>query len=397
MTDGSAKGSPAALSAGLAFDPARVPTPSYVVDAGLLRRNAEILDSVRRRTGCRILLALKGFATFAAFPHIRWALDGCCASSPHEARLAREEFGGEVHSFAAGMTEAHVREFAELSDHVVFNSFAQLDRFRPILEAAAHPPHVALRVNPEHSEGHTPIYDPCGPCSRLGIHRAEFAGRDNPMRGISGLHFHTLCQHNADALARTLAAFEERFADLIPGLSYVNFGGGHHITRPDYDLDLLCETINAFKARHGVQVYLEPGEAVALNAGFLVSEVLDVVERGMPIAILDTAVPCHMPDVIEMPYRPEIIGAGMPGEKAHTYRLGGLSCLAGDVAGDYSFDAPLRVGDRLVFCDMAIYSMVKNNTFNGVNLPAICLREPDSDSPRVVRTFGYQDFKERLS
>lgn len=388
-----------ALREGLRFDPGRVPTPCYVVDAALLRRNAEILNAVRGRTGCRILLALKGFAMWSAFDHLRFALDGTCASSPHEARLGREEFGGEVHAFAAGMNEAHVREFAALADHIVFNSFYQFEKFRDIAREAAQEKgrevHFALRVNPEHSEGHTPIYDPCGPCSRLGIHRAEFAGKS--LAGVTGLHFHTLCQHNADALKRTLEAFEARFGDLIGGLAYVNFGGGHHITRPDYDVELLCRLIEDFKARHGVQVYLEPGEAVALNAGFLVAEVMDVVTRGMPLAILDTAVPCHMPDVIEMPYRPEIIGAGAPGEKAHTYRLGGLSCLAGDVAGDYSFDEPLSPGDRLVFCDMAIYSMVKTNTFNGVNLPAICLLEPGEGTPRVVRTFGYEDFKGRLS
>lgn len=387
------------LLEGLRFDPHGVPSPSYVVDAALLRRNAAILDGVRRRTGCRILLALKGFAMWSAFAHVRWALDGTCASSPHEARLGREKFGGEVHSFAAGMNEAQVREFGALSDHMVFNSFHQFEKFKDIAAQAAREAgrelHFALRVNPEHSEGHTPIYDPCGPCSRLGIRRGEFEGRS--LHGVTGLHFHTLCQHNADALERTLAAFEHRFADLIPGLSYVNFGGGHHITRPDYDVERLCRLVEGFQARHGVQVYLEPGEAVALNAGFLVSEVLDVFERGMPLAILDTAVPCHMPDVIEMPYRPEIIGAGQPGAKPFTYRLGGLSCLAGDVAGDYSFDAPLRPGDRLVFCDMAIYSMVKTNTFNGVNLPAICLLEPDETAPRTVKTFGYEDFKGRLS
>jgi carboxynorspermidine decarboxylase len=365
------------------------------VDAARLRANAAILERVRAATGCRILLALKAFAMWSAFGHLRWALDGVCASSPNEARLGREEFGGEVHAFAAAYSPASLAEIVRHADHVVFNSLGQLERLRPVIETAPRRVGLALRVHPGRSEGHTPIYDPCAPGSRLGILREELG--DSLPEGVEGLHFHALCQHGADALERILTAFEERFARFLPGLSYVNFGGGHHITRPGYDLGLLTRLIRDFQERHGLRVYLEPGEAAALDAGFLVAEVLDVVERGTPQAILDTAVPCHMPDVLEMPYRPHIVGSGLPGEKPFTYRLGGVSCLAGDVAGDYSFDRPLAVGDRLVFTDMAIYSMVKTNTFNGVDLPAILLLEPGENEPHLVRSFGYPDFKERLS
>lgn len=377
------------------FDPRAVPSPCFLVDAARLRANAAILERVRAATGCRILLALKAFAMWSAFGHLRWALDGVCASSPNEARLGREEFGGEVHAFAAAYSPASLAEIVRHADHVVFNSLGQLERLRPVIETAPRRVGLALRVHPGRSEGHTPIYDPCAPGSRLGILREELG--DSLPEGVEGLHFHALCQHGADALERILTAFEERFARFLPGLSYVNFGGGHHITRPGYDLGLLTRLIRDFQERHGLRVYLEPGEAAALDAGFLVAEVLDVVERGTPQAILDTAVPCHMPDVLEMPYRPHIVGSGLPGEKPFTYRLGGVSCLAGDVAGDYSFDRPLAVGDRLVFTDMAIYSMVKTNTFNGVDLPAILLLEPGEAKPRLVRSFGYPDFKERLS
>ncbi len=381
---------------GLAFDPRGVPSPAFVVDEGLLRANAAVLDRVRRATGCKILLALKAFAMWSAFGPLREALDGTCASSPHEARLGREEFGGEVHVFSAAYSEASLAGILPHADHLVFNSPGQLERFRPLLAASARPLTLGLRVNPGRSEGHTPLYDPCAPGSRLGLHRSELGNR--LPANVRQLHFHALCQHDADALERIVAAFEERFQDLLPELDSVNFGGGHHITRPGYDLERLCRVVAGFQERHGLRVYLEPGEAAALDAGFLVTEVLDVLERGgRAMAILDTAVPCHMPDVLEMPYRPHVVGSGLPGEKAHTYRLGGVSCLAGDVAGDYSFDQPLKPGDRLVFTDMAIYSMVKTTTFNGVNLPALCLLEQGRSVPRVVRTFGYEDFKTRLS
>ncbi|BBD09205.1 carboxynorspermidine decarboxylase [Desulfovibrio ferrophilus] len=382
------------------FDPMRVPTtPAFVVDEALLVANLEILDRVRRESGAKVLLALKAFAMPRVFGLLRQTLDGVCASSPHEARLGREEFGREVHTFAAGYSEAHVRELALTTDHLVFNSPAQLERFGQLaLDEAQHAGReleLALRINPEHSEGTVPLYDPCDPGSRLGIRRADF--KPDLMEHITGLHFHTLCEQNADSLERTLAAVERRFGEFLGQMRYVNFGGGHHITRPDYDVDLLVRLIRDFRQRYGVDVYLEPGEAVALNTGYLVTEVLDIVPAGKrPVAILDTAVPCHMPDVIEMPYRPHVVGADEPGIKAHTYGLGGLSCLAGDMAGEYSFDTPLTVGDRLVFTDMAHYTMVKTNTFNGVGLPAIHLLGADSEDFELVRQFGYNDFKDRL-
>ena len=381
------------------FDPARVATPAFVIDEGLLADNLTVLGRVKARTGCRILLALKCFAMYRVFPQLAEVLDGVCCSSPHEARLGREEFGREVHSFAAAYSAADIEDLALTSDHLVFNSFAQKDRFMPLARQRAAAAHrrleFGLRINPEHSEGAVPLYDPCAPGSRLGIRRADF--RTDRLDGISGLHWHNLCEQDADCLERTVAAVEHAFGDVLPRMAYVNFGGGHHITRPGYDLDLLVSIVNRFRERWGVQVYLEPGEAVALNAGYLVATVLDVVNADLPVAVIDASVPAHMPDVLEMPYRPHVIGAGEPGEKGWTCRIGGLSCLAGDVAGEYSFDRPLVAGDRLVFTDMAIYTMVKTNTFNGVQLPAIVLYHPDEDRLETVRRFGYEDFKTRLS
>ena len=381
------------------FDPARVATPAFVVDEGLLADNLTVLGRVKARTGCRILLALKCFAMYRVFPQLAEVLDGVCCSSPHEARLGREEFGREVHSFAAAYSAADIEDLALTSDHLVFNSFAQKERFMPLARQRAAAAHrrleFGLRINPEHSEGAVPLYDPCAPGSRLGIRRADF--RTDRLDGISGLHWHNLCEQDADCLERTVAAVEHAFGDVLPRMAYVNFGGGHHITRPGYDLDLLVSIVNRFRERWGVQVYLEPGEAVALNAGYLVATVLDVVNADLPVAVIDASVPAHMPDVLEMPYRPHVIGAGEPGEKGWTCRIGGLSCLAGDVAGEYSFDRPLVAGDRLVFTDMAIYTMVKTNTFNGVQLPAIVLYHPDEDRLETVRRFGYEDFKTRLS
>ena len=381
------------------FDPARVATPAFVVDEGLLADNLTVLGRVKARTGCRILLALKCFAMYRVFPQLAEVLDGVCCSSPHEARLGREEFGREVHSFAAAYSAADIEDLVLTSDHLVFNSFAQKDRFMPLARqraaAAGRRLEFGLRINPEHSEGAVPLYDPCAPGSRLGIRRADF--RTDRLDGISGLHWHNLCEQDADCLERTVAAVEHAFGDVLPRMAYVNFGGGHHITRPGYDLDLLVSIVNRFRERWGVQVYLEPGEAVALNAGYLVATVLDVVNADLPVAVIDASVPAHMPDVLEMPYRPHVIGAGEPGEKGWTCRIGGLSCLAGDVAGEYSFDRPLVAGDRLVFTDMAIYTMVKTNTFNGVQLPAIVLYHPDEDRLETVRRFGYEDFKTRLS
>lgn len=373
----------------------QVPTPCFVVDEARVRSNLAILDQVRERTGCRILLALKAFAMFSLFPLIRRTLHGVCASSPHEARLGREEFGGEVHTFAAGYSEADARELVTLTDHLIFNSFSQWKRFRPLVEQSNRNIRCGIRINPEHSEAPVPLYDPCAPQSRLGVRYEEFAGQS--LSGITGLHLHTLCEQNADALARTLKAFESKFGKYLHELDWLNLGGGHHITRPDYDLDLLCELILHFQQKYGVEVYLEPGEAVVLNAGILVASVLDIVRNEIDIAILDASAAAHMPDVIEMPYRPEVVGAGRPGEFAHTYRLAGHSCLAGDVISDYSFAEPLQVGDKVAFLDMAHYTMVKTTTFNGLQLPAITIYREENDELQIVRRFGYEDFKNRLS
>ncbi|MDW7711570.1 MAG: carboxynorspermidine decarboxylase [Deferrisomatales bacterium] len=373
------------------------PSPAYVVDLGRLRENLAVLADVQRRSRAKILLALKGFSMWSVFPLIRRTLHGVCASSPWEARLGREEFGGEVHSFAAGLKEEDVRELLATSDHLVFNSFAQFERFRPLWEAAAREGRVSvgLRVNPEHSEGATPLYDPCAPRSRLGIRRSAFEGRS--LVGVEGLHFHTLCEQLFEPLERTARAFEEKFGDLLPRMKWLNLGGGHHITREGYDVEGLVALVRYFREKYGLAVYLEPGEAVVLGSGLLVGEVLDVVDNGGPIAILDVSVSCHMPDVLEMPYRPPLHRGFDPGEKAHTYRLAGPSCLAGDVIGDWSFEEPLGVGSRLAFLDQAHYTMVKNTTFNGVQLPAICTYEPETGELAVVRCFGYEDFKRRLS
>jgi len=370
-----------------------LPTPCYVVDEALVEENLRILRGVMERTGCRILLAQKAFSMFALYPLIGRYLCGATASGLYEARLAAEEMGGENHIFSPAYREEEFDEIVSLCGHIVFNSFSQLARFAPRARQAGRS--VGLRLNPECStqEGHA-LYDPCAPGSRLGITRENI--RPELLEGVEGLHFHTLCEQDADALATTLEAVEARFGAFLPGMKWLNLGGGHHITRPGYNLELLEACITRTQEKYGVQVYLEPGEAVALGAGWLVTTVLETMRNGIDIAILDTSAACHMPDVLEMPYRPPLLDAGEPGEKPHTFRLGGPTCLAGDIIGDYSFDAPLRPGDRLTFGDMAIYSMVKNNTFNGVALPAIVLRDKDGDC-RILRSFGYGDFKTRLS
>lgn len=383
------------------LDLGRVPTPCFVVDMAALKRNLAVLQTVQDRTGCRILLALKGFAMFSVFPLIRQTLAGVCASSPHEARLGREEFGREVHAFAAAYSDADIAGLTETADTIVFNSFDQKRRFVKAVKSAHRPIHIGIRINPEHSEVEVPIYDPCAPRSRLGVRMETFqreeAADPNFLEGITGLHFHTLCEKNADALERTLKVVEKKFGNYLHRMDWVNFGGGHHITRPDYDVDLLCDLITRFKQKYGAAVYLEPGEAVALNAGILVTSVLDIIDNNGPIAILDASAATHMPDVLEMPYRPGLKNSGLPGEKPYAYRLAGISCLAGDIIGDYSFDKPLAIGDRLAFRDMAIYSMVKTNTFNGIALPAIATFDPDTGAFNLIREFGYLDYKNRLS
>ncbi len=377
----------------------RHPSPGCVVDGAVLEKHVRGLDCIQKRTGAKIMLAVKGFGMWSVFPLLSrrgsGALHGVCASSPDEARLGREEFGGEVHAFAAAWSDEDMREVLPYVDHMLFNSFAQWRHFRPVVESCTHTVSCGLRINPEHSEGAVPIYDPCSPGSRLGIRADAFEGES--LEGIQGLHFHTLCEQGADALERTLAVVEERFAPYLSSMQWLNFGGGHHITRAGYDIDLLCRLVARVQQKYDVQVYLEPGEAVALNAGWLVCTVLDIVEADMPVAILDTSASAHMPDVLEMPYRPEIIGAGVKDQKAYSYRLAGKSCLAGDVIGEYSFDFPLTVGTRLVFADMAHYSMVKTTTFNGLRLPSIAIYRPEKDLFRLVRSFSYEDFKMRLS
>ena len=379
---------------------ASLPTPCYLLDEAQLRRNGEILLGVQQRTGCKILLAQKAFSNFDLYPLLAPYLAGTEASGLYESRLGREELPQkENHVFCAAY---RVDEFAELlhyADHIVFNSPAQLAKFGPAAKAAGKS--VGLRINPECStqEGHA-IYDPCAPGSRLGTTRAQWDAALEKQPGLSslldGLHFHTLCEQDADALALTLDAVEAKFGSLLPGLKWLNFGGGHHITRPGYDLPTLEACITRMQEKYGVQVYLEPGEAWALNAGYLVTTVLDTLHNGSTsLAILDLSAACHTPDVIEMPYRPPLLGAGEPGEKSFTVRLGGPTCLAGDVVGDYSFDAPLTEGDRLLFGDMAIYTTCKNNTFNGMPLPPIWTLAEDGTCRELVR-FGYNDFKMRL-
>ncbi len=371
----------------------QTPSPCYIVDERLLRRNLEILDSVQQRTGAKILLALKGFSMASMLPIVGEYLAGVTCSSLHEARLGREEMGKEVHAYAPAFVDSELEELMGYCDHLVFNSFAQWQRHKERVKGHPKGIQCGLRVNPEYSEIEVALYNPCAPNSRMGITLANF--KPEELEGIDGLHFHTLCELNSDALARTLPHLEEKFGPYLKQMKWLNFGGGHHITREDYDLDSLCESILYMKNKYDLEIYLEPGEAIALNTGYLVSTVLDIVDNGMAVGILDASAACHMPDVLEMPYRPNIIGAGLPGEKPYTYRFGGNTCLSGDIIGDYSFDEPLKVGDRLVFCDMAHYTMVKNNTFNGVNLPSIASFN-ETDGIRVHRRFGYSDYVSRL-
>ncbi|MDR3584737.1 MAG: carboxynorspermidine decarboxylase [Desulfosporosinus sp.] len=377
------------------FDISALPSPCYLVDERLVMRNLEILNSIQQRTGCSILLALKGFSMFSVFPLVGRYLKGVTASSLFEARLGYEEMGKEVHSYSPAYVEEEFAEILGYCDHMTFNSFDQWNRFKDrVKNIKTKKISCGIRINPEYSEIETPIYDPCYKYSRLGVTLPNF--RPEELEGIEGLHFHTMCEQNSDTLERTIKIVEQKFGGFIKTMKWLNLGGGHHITRPDYDLETLVRSINSLQDKYGVDIYLEPGEAVALNTGFLVASVLDIVDNGMKIAILDTSAACHMPDVLEMPYRPKIIDAGEPGEYPDTYRLGGLSCLAGDIIGDYSFKQPLKPGDRLVFCDMAHYTMVKNNMFNGVKLPSIALYNAE-EGVKIIRQFGYEDFKTRLS
>ena len=371
----------------------KISTPYFLVDEGLLKKNLKILKDVQEKAGCKILLAQKAFSMFYAYPLLRKYLAGSTASGLYEARLGHEEFGGETHVFSPAYRGDEFEELLKYADHFVFNSPDQVRRFgRRAKEAGKQ---VGLRINPECStqEGHA-IYDPCAPGSRLGTTIDNFDEGILPL--LDGLHFHTLCEQGAEDLETTVKAAEEKFGRYLMGMKWLNLGGGHHITKDGYNVDLLIRLIRRLKETYHVEIYLEPGEAVVLNAGFLVSSVLDTMSNGMDIAILDTSAACHMPDVLEMPYRPPVKDSGEPGEKPFTYRLAGPTCLAGDEIGDYSFDRPLRGGDRVVFEDMALYTMVKTNTFNGMALPSIVWRSEDGQES-LVKSFGYEDFKGRLS
>ena len=390
----------AALGGVVPAEFAALPTPCYLLDEGALARNGKMLGELAARTGCKVLLAQKAFSNYDLYPVLAPCLAGTEASGLFEARLGAEEMPGkEVHVFCAAYREDEMAELLRWADHIVFNSPAQLAKFGPMAKAAGKS--VGLRVNPECStqEGHA-IYDPCAPGSRLGTTRAQWdaAVAQNPALPdlLDGLHFHTLCEQDSDALAVTLDAVANKFGDLLPRMKWLNMGGGHHITRPGYDLATLEACIARAQRDWGVTVYLEPGEACALNAGYFLTRVLDVVQNGdTTVAILDASAACHTPDVIEMPYRPPLLFAADPGEKPCTVRLAGPTCLAGDVFGDYSFDAVPQPGDLLVFGDMAIYTTCKNNTFNGMPLPAIWVRGADGACRALVQ-FGYRDFKVRL-
>jgi carboxyaminopropylagmatine decarboxylase len=374
------------------FDLSRVPSPCFVVDEVAVERNLKVLAEVADRSGAIVLSALKAFSMFALAPLVSRYLSGTCASGLYEARLGREEYSGELATFCAGYKTSEINEIIALSDHVIFNSEAQKDRFLGNIRAADRPVQVGLRLNPEHSEGEVAKYDPCAPCSRLGMPVSQLTAE--ALTGVNGLHMHTLCEQGFDPLARTWAAVEEQLAPYLSQLKWLNFGGGHHITRDDYDREALIKFIRDLRHRTGLIIYLEPGEAVALDAGILVGEVLDLPKNGIDLAITDISATCHMPDVIEAPYRPALLDEP---ETGHRYRLGGPSCLAGDVIGDYTWAKPLRIGQRFAFLDQAHYSMVKTNTFNGVALPAIALWNSDTDDLRLVREFSYDDFKSRLS
>jgi carboxynorspermidine decarboxylase len=373
-----------------------LPTPCYVIQEEQLRQNLEILKGVMDRTGCKILLAQKAFSMYEVYPLIAQYLSGTTASGLYEAKLGAEEmgipFGKETHIFSSAYKEEEFEEILTYCDHIVFNSFEQLERFGK--RAAEAGKSVGLRINPQYStqEGHE-IYDPCAAGSRLGVTIEKF--RPELLEYVDGLHFHTLCEQDAQPLHDTLKEVERQFGEWLPKMKWLNFGGGHHITREGYDIALLEQCICEMKEKYDLEIFLEPGEAVALNAGVLLTKVEEIVENSIQIAILDTSAACHMPDVLEMPYRPTLQDGYEAEEKEYTYRLAGPTCLAGDVIGDYSFEEPLKRGDTLTFEDMAIYTMVKNNTFNGMRLPAIVLEDKDGEC-RVVRQFEYEDFKMRL-
>lgn len=374
------------------LDITNINTPCYIIDEAKLIHNLEILNGVEKRTGAKILLAQKAFSCYHMYPLISKYISGTACSGLYEARLGYECMGKENHVFSAAYRDEEIDEIISYCGHIIFNSFSQLDKYRDRVLAAGKK--VGLRINPEFStqSGHE-IYDPCSPKSRLGIRLKDFI--PEKLEGVSGLHFHTLCEQNSDDLESTICAAEEKFGEYFHKMQWINFGGGHHITRDDYDIARLEKCIRRMQEKYGLEVFLEPGEAVALNAGYLITKVLDITQSDMMTAILDTSAACHMPDVLEMPYRPPLYGSGLPNEKKYAYRLGSQTCLAGDMIGEYSFDEPLKIGDKLIFNDMAIYTMVKNNTFNGMPLPSIGILKSNGEI-EIIKKFSYEDFKCRL-
>jgi len=372
----------------------KLPSPCWLLEESLLKKNLELIHDIKTRSGAKVLLALKGYALWKSFPLLKPYLDGCCASGLHEAKLAHETFGKEVHTYSPAFKEEEIEEIAQISHHLVFNSPAQFHTFALQSKKVNPKLSLGLRVNPEYSESPKEIYNPCGLYSRLGTTVKNLD--ETILAHCDGLHFHALCEQDSSALENVLQNFEEKFGATIAKMKWINFGGGHHITRKGYDVEKLVALIKGFKEKYNVEVYLEPGEAIGWETGTLITTVLDIVDNGMEIAILDSSAEAHMPDTIIMPYRAEVRGAGEAGEKKYTYRLAGNTCLAGDIMGDYSFDGPLKIGDKVVFEDQMHYTMVKATTFNGVKLPSIAI-EKENRSVEVLREFGYEDFKERLS
>ena len=367
----------------------QIKTPSYVLEEAHLEENLKLLSYIEKQSGAKILCALKGFAFWHLFPLVSHYLSGGCASGLHEAKLAYEEMGKEVHTYSPAFKEDEIDEIADLSNHIVFNSFSQWQRYKEkVLEKCS----CGLRVNPESSSSPVELYNPCAPYSRLGITKSEF--NEMLLEGIDGLHFHALCEESASSLETTLHAFEEKFAHLLPQMKWVNFGGGHHITKEGYDVTRLIKLIKNFKEKYDVNVYLEPGEAIGWETGSLIASVVDIVHNGIDIAILDISAEAHMPDTLIMPYRADIRASAEAGVYAYTYRIGGNSCLAGDIMGDYSFKEPLDIGDKLIFEDMIHYTIVKNTTFNGVPLPSLSVLKKDGHL-EMVAEFDYETYKQR--
>ena len=371
-----------------------ISTPCYVCEEELLESNLKLLNYVQKKSGAKVIVALKGFAMWSTFDLVSKYLHGCTASGLHEAKLARAEFGKEVHTYSPAYKEEDIKEIARISDHIVFNSPNQLFKYKDIVKNINPKVELSLRINPEVSSSPKDIYNPCGIYSRLGTTLANFD--EEVLESIDGLNFHALCEQDVDALEEVLVAFEKNFSKYFKGLKYINFGGGHHITKKGYDVEKLIRIIKEFKAKYDVEVYLEPGEAVGWETGFLISTVLDTFKNGMNVAILDTSAEAHMPDTLAMPYRADVRYSGEAGEKKYTYRLGGNTCLAGDIMGDYSFDEPLKIGDKIIFEDQIHYTFVKNTTFNGIKLPSLAIKRKDGNL-EIIKEFGYEDYKERLS